>query len=39
MIIQHKQFPNYKKFEIMYEGRPCPWKWAKWQSCATHPYW
>ncbi len=22
MIIQHKQFPNYKKFEIMYEGRP-----------------
>ncbi len=22
MIIQHKEFPNYKKFEIMYEGRP-----------------
>lgn len=22
MIIQHKQFPNYKKFEMMYEGRP-----------------
>ena len=22
MIIQHKQFPNYKKFEVMYEGRP-----------------
>ena len=22
MIINHKEFPNYKKFEIMYEGRP-----------------
>lgn len=22
MIIQHKQFPNYRKFEIDYEGRP-----------------
>ena len=22
MIINHKQFPNYKKFEMMYEGRP-----------------
>ena len=22
MIITQKQFPNYKKYEIMYEGRP-----------------
>ena len=22
MIITHKEFPNYKKYEIMYEGRP-----------------
>ena len=22
MIIQHKEFPNYRKFEIEYEGRP-----------------
>jgi len=22
MIITHKQFPNYKKYEIMFEGRP-----------------
>jgi len=22
MIITHKQFPNYRKFEMMYEGRP-----------------
>ena len=22
MIITNKQFPNYKKYEIMYEGRP-----------------
>ncbi|MEE0204472.1 MAG: polyribonucleotide nucleotidyltransferase [Oscillospiraceae bacterium] len=22
MIITHKEFPNYKKFEMMYEGRP-----------------
>jgi hypothetical protein len=21
-IITHRQFPNYKKYEIMYEGRP-----------------
>ena len=22
MIITNKQFPNYRKFEMMYEGRP-----------------
>ena len=22
MIITHKEFPNYRKFEMMYEGRP-----------------
>ena len=22
MIITHKEFPNYRKYEMMYEGRP-----------------
>ena len=38
MIITNKQFPNYRKYEMMYEGRPPPWKWARWLSSATPPF-
>lgn len=40
MIITNKQFPNYKKYEIMYEGRPLSMEvgkmaelWQRRRSC------